>query len=303
MPGDRAYRFLPREELLSYEEIAGLTRVFAGLGVEKLRITGGEPLLRRDLDQLIGLLVPIRGIRDIAITTNGAFLRQRLPALKAAGLRRLTVSLDSLDPSRFFQLSGNRGKLEAVLEAIDLAAESGMLVKINTVIQKGINDHEVGDLVAYFKQRNHVIRFIEFMDVGSLNQWHSDRVVPSQDIVEQVNRRFPCEPIPPNYPGEVASRYRFLDGSGEFGTISSVTKPFCGSCSRARVSADGQLYTCLFSNQGTDLKSVLRSANGGDEQLRDLLSRIWSKRVDRYSELRDQNAAPGEKVEMFKIGG
>lgn len=301
MPNDREYHFLQRNQLLTFEEITEVVGIFVGLGVSKIRLTGGEPLLRRDLPVLINMLARTAGVQDIALTTNGFLLKNHLADLKAAGLGRLTVSLDSLDAETFAQLNGRAVHPKRVLEAIDLAAEAGLPVKINTVVQRGVNDHEITALADRFRELGHVLRFIEFMDVGNLNAWNMERVVPSAEIVDIISQRFPCEPIDPLYPGEVARRYRYLDGKGEFGLISSVTQPFCGGCTRARISAEGELFTCLFATKGWDLKTRLR--NGDKDGLVRELTQLWSARDDRYSQTRNEAPGSGEKVEMFKIGG
>ena len=301
MPANQVYRFLPKKELLSFEEITALAKVFAGMGVAKLRITGGEPLLRRNLPVLIKMLAQIEGIRDIALTTNGFYLATYAKALKEAGLHRITLSLDSLDPETFASLNGRGVHPQMVLDAMAAAADAGFPIKINSVIQKGVNDHEIVAMARLFREQGHTIRFIEFMDVGNLNGWALEKVLPSSEIVALINHRFPCEPIEPNYAGEVARRYRYLDGRGQFGLISSVTNPFCGGCTRARLSADGHLYTCLFANKGADLKHALRGPNGV-KAVTEQLDQIWTRREDRYSELRT-SATTTEKVEMFHIGG
>ena len=301
MPAEIKFKFLPRTELLSFEEIAIIAAIFARHGVEKLRLTGGEPLLRRDLDQLIKMLAGIEGIRDIALTTNGFFLEQRAESLKEAGLDRVTVSFDSLDPETFASLNGKPVHPDKVLGAIDAAADAGLEVKINTVVQRGVNDHEITDLAALFRKKGHTLRFIEFMDVGNVNGWNMEKVVPSREVRDHIQKLFPCEPMDPNYSGEVANRWRYLDGHGEFGLISSVTEPFCGGCTGARLSADGELFTCLFAGSGVDLKNPLREENG-QNKVTALLEKVWTGRDDAYSQKRSE-MTPGEKVEMFKIGG
>ncbi|MDJ0839010.1 MAG: GTP 3',8-cyclase MoaA [Acidobacteriota bacterium] len=302
MPADRTYTFLPKSQVLTLEEIAELAGIFAAHGTRKLRITGGEPLLRRGLVDLIAMLSSIPGIEDIALTTNGFALKRLAAPLKEAGLNRVTVSLDSLDPAVFAELSGTKIATPAsTLAAIDHAASVGLPVKINTVVQRGVNDNEIISLLETFRERGHTLRFIEFMDVGSLNRWDRTRVVPAVEIRERVAEVFPFEPVEPAYHGEVAGRFRFLDGKGEFGIISSVTQPFCGSCNRARLSAEGKLYTCLFAKDGHDLKTLLREQ--GPQAVADSLRRVWRARDDRYSELRGREDQPKEKVEMFHIGG
>jgi cyclic pyranopterin phosphate synthase len=301
-----AYEFLPREEILTFEEIARLVRLFAGFGVTKARITGGEPLLRTELPRLIGMIAGIDGIEDVTLTTNGYLLAQQAEELKAAGLQRITVSLDSVDDEVFKLMNGRGFGSRRVLHAIQRAAEAGLLpVKINAVVQRGVNDHTVVDLARHFKGSGHIVRFIEYMDVGNRNGWKLDQVVSAKEIVERIDAEMPLEPMESNYAGEVASRFRYRDGGGEIGVIASVTQPFCAACTRARISTDGRLFTCLFATQGVDLRTPLR--NGAtDEELRDRITRVWSRRTDRYSEERSeltavQNSTP--KVEMYQIGG
>ncbi len=301
------YQFLKKEEWLSFAEIFRLTQLFVSLGVVKVRLTGGEPLLRPGLPDLIRRLSEIPRIEDLALTTNGSLLRSQAKTLKEAGLKRLTVSLDTLDEEIFYAMSGNLGSVGDVLEGIKEAERVGFKeIKINVVIQKGINDHTILDLVRYFKGTGHIIRFIEYMDVGNCNHWKSEFVVPSSEIVHRINEVFLLKPVKANYSGEVASRYQYVDGSGEIGFISSVTQPFCGTCSRLRLSTDGKIYTCLFSGQGTDLRTRLREG-ASDKELLSLIIGVWKKREDRYSEnrlrLSASPAKPVRKVEMFQIGG
>ena len=298
----RDFRFLERAELLSFEEIARLAGIFAGLGVRKIRLTGGEPLIRRDLERLVGMLAAIPGL-DLTLTTNGSLLAQKASALREAGLERVTVSLDSLDDEVFRAMNDVDFPVERVLAGIEAAAAAGLSpVKVNVVLKRGVNEDGMLDLVRYFRGSGHVLRFIEYMDVGHTNGWRLDEVVPAAEILERIGAEFPLEPVPPEYPGEVATRYRFRDGGGEIGVIASVTRPFCGDCTRARLSADGRLYTCLFAVHGHDLRAPLRSG-ASDEELRERLGAVWSARTDRYSELRTA-ATPGEpKVEMSYIGG
>ncbi|MDH5455743.1 MAG: GTP 3',8-cyclase MoaA [Gammaproteobacteria bacterium] len=300
------YEFLGKQQRLSHDEILKIARVAAGIGVSKLRLTGGEPLLDKRIATLVHGLASIPGIDDLALTTNAMLLAPVAKELADAGLHRVTVSLDSLDPDVFRRMSGGRGDLERVLAGIDAAQEAGLApIKINVVVQRGVNDHTVLDLLEYFRGSQHVVRLIEFMDVGNRNGWRLHQVVPSAQLLEQVQRRWPVRRIDQNYPGEVARRYEYVDGQGELGFISSVTEPFCGACSRARLSADGMLYTCLFANQGTDLRESLRN-NADDEELKDILSQIWLQRADRYSELRRPELAEAHvlrKVEMYRIGG
>ena len=301
-----SYRFLPKEEILTFEEITRLARIFVGLGVNKVRITGGEPLLRNDLHRLIGMLAGIDGVEDLTITTNGTLLVQQAQQLKDAGLNRLTVSLDSLDDEVFKTMNGRGFGSRRVLLAIERAAAVGLTpIKINSVVQKGVNDHTVVDLARYFKGTGHVVRFIEYMDVGNRNGWKLDEVVPAEEIVRRIDAEMSLEPVESGYRGEVAKRYRYRDGCGEIGVIASVTMPFCGDCTRSRLSPDGMLYTCLFASSGLSLQGPLR-AGAGDDELRELVTGLWGRRVDRYSEERaeltpEQNAR--KKVEMYHIGG
>ena len=300
------HTFLNKNKWLTFEEIERLARLFVQLGATKLRLTGGEPLLRPNLPNLIHKLKTINGVEDLALTTNGSLLRSQAQALKNAGLNRITISLDALDDKTFKAMNGQKGNIKKVLAGIQKCEDIGFQsIKINTVLQKNVNDHQILDLVKYFKGRKPILRFIEYMDVGNCNHWNATSVVPSANITTTINKHFPIEPIDSNYYGEVAARYRFLDGSGEVGFITSITQPFCQSCTRARLSTDGKVYTCLFANEGTDLRTFLRR-NVSDEQLLDLLKSIWSKRDNRYSELRPQMSSLEKsppKVEMFQIGG
>ncbi len=300
------YEFLTRSQRLTHAEILKIVRVAAGLGVSKIRLTGGEPLLDKKIAELVSGIAAIGGIDDLAMTTNAMLLAPQAQALHDAGLHRVTVSLDSLDPGIFKAMSGGRGDLDKVLAGIAAAELAGLdPVKINVVVQRGVNDHTILDLLEHFRGTGHIVRLIEFMDVGNRNGWLMEQVVPSKEILDTVHARWPVAAVDRNYPGEVARRYLYEDGQGEIGFISSVTAPFCGSCSRARLSADGVLYTCLFATQGTDLRAPLR--NGADEnELSDILSRIWLQRADRYSELRRTDVAEAHtqsKVEMYRIGG
>ena len=300
------YEFLPRSELLTFEEVARLTGIFVQFGVTKIRLTGGEPLVRSGIEDLTATLVNIEGINDLTLTTNGYLLAQKAQALKNVGLQRVTVSLDSLDEEVFKQMNGRRYSTKRVLEGIRAAEQVGLRpIKINAVVQRGVNDHTMVDLARYFKGTGHIVRFIEYMDVGNLNGWKLDHVVPADEIAERINAEIPLEPIEPNYRGEVALRYRYQDGSGEMGIIASVTKPFCGDCTRARLSTDGKLYTCLFASYGTDLRGPLRRG-ASDDDLREIISGAWSKRIDQYSELRTLSTKlenQPKKVEMYQIGG
>ena len=301
--GER-YKFLPRAELLTYEEIDRLSRIFVNLGVRKLRLTGGEPLLRKDVHDLVSMLAANDRIEDLTLTTNGYLLKDQAGRLREAGLNRITVSLDSLDPQVFGRMNGVGYGPQHVLEGIAAATEVGLNpIKINAVIEKDVNDHTVLDLVRYFKGSGHIVRFIEFMDVGTLNAWDRSKVIPSRDLVKRISTEFPIEPLDPNYPGEVADRWRFVDGDGEIGFISSVTQPFCTGCTRARISPEGEFYTCLFAAKGYDLKQMIR-AGSSDTEISAQVTKIWSGRTDRYSELRSaMNIGRPNKVEMYHIGG
>jgi cyclic pyranopterin phosphate synthase len=295
------YRFLPRRELLSFEEIERVSRVFVDLGVHKLRITGGEPLLRRDLEELIGRLAAL-GDLDVTLTTNGALLQQKAQALADAGLTRVTVSLDSLDDEVFRAMNDVDFPVARVLGGIDAAAAAGLPVKVNVVVKRGLNEGSVLEMARRFKGTGHTVRFIEFMDVGATNGWRMDDVVPAAEIVRTIGAEFPLEPVDAEYRGEVAQRYRYLDGGGEIGVIASVTQPFCGDCTRARLSADGKLYTCLFALRGHDLRAVLRSG-ATDGELDEAIRAVWERRTDRYSERRTEKTSALRKVEMSYIGG
>ena len=297
--------FLPKDQRLRFEEIERIARAFAALGVRKLRLTGGEPLLRRDLHELVRQLAQIPGVDDIALTTNGVLLPRLARALRQAGLKRLTVSLDSLDPDTFRQLSGGRGEIADVLDGIAAAEAAGFTsIKFNCVVLRGVNDHQVTDLAGHFRGTPHVARFIEYMDVGTVNRWNAANVVPNAELLARIRACWPLRALEPNYRGEVAQRYAYADGAGEIGFISSVSQPFCGNCSRARLSADGKLYTCLFARAGFDLCGPLRDCID-DEALIRLIAQRWSSRADRYSEQRAEVRAAGkiEKVEMYEIGG
>ncbi|MFL6550871.1 MAG: GTP 3',8-cyclase MoaA [Povalibacter sp.] len=300
------YRFLKSNERLSFEEITRLTRLFVELGVRKVRLTGGEPLLRPNLPELVGELTALEGVEDVALTTNAVLLSQHAAPLKANGLQRITVSLDSLDPEIFKQMSGGFGELDRVLKGIQAAIDAGLApIKINAVVQRGLNDHTALALVERFRDSPVIVRFIEYMDVGNRNHWSLDRVVPSRELMERIHERWPLHPVQENYHGEVAERYAFDDGLGEIGFISSVTNPFCGACTRARLSSEGVLYTCLFATQGTDLRAPLRSG-ASDDELRALIADRWQRRDDRYSEQRaslSRNEHALRKIEMYYIGG
>ena len=307
MPEDdypRDHRFLSKAQRLRFEEIERLARIFSGLGVRKLRLTGGEPLLRRELPELVRQLAGIEGIDDLAMTTNGSLLPASVRALRDAGLQRITLSVDTLDADAYRRLSGGRGEVGALHAAIDAAVDAGFKsLKLNSVVMRGVNDAHVLDMVDHFRGSGHVLRFIEYMDVGTCNEWRRDLVVPSAELRERIDARWPLQALPANYGGEVARRWAFADGGGELGFISSVSEPFCGDCTRARLSADGRLYTCLFANAGHDLLGPLR-AGASDAELAALIAAVWSARDDRYSEIRGgSEAAARKRVEMYEIGG
>jgi cyclic pyranopterin phosphate synthase len=307
--GER-YQFLPRNDILTFEEIERLVALFLEYGVEKLRITGGEPLLRHGLHELIASLSALDPNLDIAITTNASLLPRWVEPLRDAGLSRITISLDSLDPDVFHKMNGERFGVDRVLEGIAAAEAAGFdHLKINCVVQRGVNDHGVVDLARYFHGTGHILRFIEFMDVGTRNEWRMEEVVPGQEVVERIAAELPLEPVDPNYLGEVASRWRYVDGGGEIGVITSVSAPFCGDCTRARLTTEGAMVTCLFADGGVDLRAPLRSG-ASDDVLRGLIESTWSGRKDRYSEERQellQIEGLGERrrdrVEMYQIGG
>lgn len=300
----RDHTFMSATERLNPVEIERLARLFVGLGVRKLRLTGGEPLLRRDLPEIVSRLAGLQAAPDLALTSNGALLKRDAAALAAAGLKRVTVSLDALDPAVFATMSGGRGRVEDVLEGLQQAASVGLTpIKLNCVVQRGINESQVMPLVEYGRDTGQIVRFIEYMDVGTCNRWQASAVVPSLELLAQIHARYPLQPVDPAYRGEVAERYRYLDGAGEIGFISSVSQPFCGDCTRARVSADGRLYTCLFAKDGHHLRPLL-GGDQGDAAVTAMISAIWQKRQDRYSELR-QPAQPTQegRIEMYRIGG
>jgi cyclic pyranopterin phosphate synthase len=299
----RAYKFLPRDELLTFEEITRLARVFVAHGAEKIRLTGGEPTVRRGLPKLIRMLAGIDGLRDLAMTTNGSRLSELAADLRAAGLSRVTVSLDSLDDTTFRAMNDAAFPVSLVLDGIEAARQAGFSpVKINAVVKRGVNEEGILDIARRFRGSDYIVRFIEYMDVGTTNGWRLDDVVPAAEIIKRIDGKLPLEPADPGYLGEVARRWRYRDGGGEVGVISSVTKPFCGDCTRARLSADGKLYTCLFAFRGHDFRSLLRSGASNDD-LAGFLWDIWSRRSDRYSEQRTAATTPGERVEMSYIGG
>jgi cyclic pyranopterin phosphate synthase len=301
------YAFLPHASLLTFEEIARLVRVFVEHGVEKIRLTGGEPLLRKDVERLVAMLAPMRSRRgeplDITLTTNGSLLARKAQALRDAGLRRVTVSLDALDDDTFRAMNDVDFPVADVLDGIAAARRAGLApVKINMVVRRGVNDHEILPMARHFRGSGHILRFIEFMDVGASNGWRMDEVLPSAEVVRRIAEHHPLEPIDPNYAGEVAERWRYLDGGGEIGVISSVTQPFCRGCTRARLSTEGRLYTCLFADSGHDLRALLRSGHT-DAQISGALALLWNRRADRYSEIRSSETASLRRIEMSYIGG
>jgi GTP 3',8-cyclase len=297
------FAFLPRAQLLTFEEITRLARAFAAEGVSKVRLTGGEPLLRRNIEKLIAMLAAIDGIDDVALTTNGSALAAKATSLKAAGLTRVTVSLDALDDATFEAMNDVGFSVARVLAGIDAAAVAGLSpVKVNMVVRRGVNDRSVAQMAEGFRGTGHILRFIEYMDVGTTNGWCMDDVVSADEIVAAIDQRWPLEPLAPNYPGEVASRFRYRDGGGEIGVIASVTRPFCGVCTRGRLSAEGTLYTCLFATDGYDFRAVLRG-DADDQQLIDTVRSVWGRRADRYSELRHAQTVVRPKIEMSYIGG
>jgi len=297
------FQFLRRDEVLSFEEIARLARIMVPLGVRKIRLTGGEPLVRRDLELLIAMLSQITGVEDLTLTTNGSLLAAKAATLKEAGLERITVSLDSLDDAVFMAMNDVDFPVARVLEAIDAAAAAGLTpIKVNMVVKRGVNEGSIVEMARHFRSTGHILRFIEYMDVGHTNGWQMKDVVTAEEIVRAVDEQWPLEPIAPNYPGEVATRWSYRDGAGEIGIIPSVTVPFCGACTRARLSAEGQLYTCLFATKGHDLRELLRSGRS-DEEIGASLAAIWHVRDDRYSELRSAETIGLPKVEMSHIGG
>jgi cyclic pyranopterin phosphate synthase len=298
------YQFLTRAEKLSYEEIARVAAIFVGRGVNKLRLTGGEPLLRREVEKLVEMLAKIPGVEDLTLTTNASLLARKAEALRDAGLNRVTVSLDAVDDNTFKRMNDADFPVASVLDGISVASEVGLgPIKINAVIQRGVNEHAVVDLARQFRGSGHIVRFIEYMDVGTTNGWRLDDVAPAAEMIETLNAVYPVEPVAPNYPGEVARRYRYLDGGGEVGLIASVTQPFCGSCTRVRLSPDGSIFTCLFAGTGTDLKEPIRSG-ATDAELGSIIDAVWTKRSDRYSEIRSsQTVSIGQRVEMSYIGG
>ena len=295
------YRFMDRKELLTFEELERVARAFVALGVEKIRLTGGEPLLRKELEVLVGRLGAINGL-DLTLTTNASLLARKAEALRAAGLDRINVSLDSLDDATFRAMNDVDFPVARVLEGIEAAAAAGLPVKVNAVVKRGVNDDGVVEMARHFRGTGHSLRFIEYMDVGATNGWRLDDVVPAAEIVERIDSAFPLEPVEAAYRGEVAQRFRYRDGAGEIGVIASVTQPFCGDCTRARISAEGKLYTCLFAVRGTDLRALLRGG-ATDEELRDAIAAVWTRRTDRYSEIRTERTTELPRIEMSYIGG
>jgi cyclic pyranopterin phosphate synthase len=306
MPKDvfgRDYPFLPHDALLTFEEITRIASVFVGLGVDKIRLTGGEPLLRRRIERLVEMLATLPGSPDLTLTTNGALLAKKARGLRDAGLKRVTVSLDSLDDATFRAMNDVDFPVASVLEGIEAADKAGLApIKINMVVKRGVNDASIVPMAKRFRGSGHIVRFIEYMDVGATNGWRMDEVVPAADIVAMIHREHPLQAIDPNYAGEVAERWRYADGAGEIGVIASVTQAFCRDCTRARLSTDGKLYTCLFANHGHDLRDLVRSGVT-DGQLRNAIAAVWRQRADRYSEIRSEVTARAAKVEMSYIGG
>ena len=301
-----AYRFLPKEELLNFDEIERITKLFANLGVSKLRITGGEPLVRKNIENLISRLSKIKGIKDIAMTTNGYLLKEKVNILKSSGLDRLTVSLDAIDNATFQKMSDQKFDVNKVLDAIDYANKNGFKqIKINAVVKKGTNEHAIIDLISHFKNTDNIVRFIEYMDVGNINGWNKDDVLSLKDIIDIIENKFELSKVKPNYVGEVANRYRFKNGTGEIGIISSVSKPFCHSCTRSRITMDGNFVTCLFANGGLDLRKPIRD-DLTDTEISKIISDAWMIRDDRYSEIRsnlNNTSNKKKKIEMFQLGG
>jgi len=298
----KGYQFLPKDQLLTFEELGRLVRIFASLGVRKIRLTGGEPLMRRGLDELIADLSTIPDL-DLTLTTNGSLLAGQAAALKAAGLKRVTVSLDSLDDAVFMCMNDVDFPVARVLAGIEAAKAVGLApVKVNMVVRRGLNEDSIVPMARFFRERGDILRFIEYMDVGHTNGWKLDDVVPAREIIRRIDAELPVEPVDPNYRGEVAERWRYRDGSGEIGVIASVTQPFCADCTRARLSAEGGLYTCLFATAGHDLRGLLRGG-ASDEALREAVDAVWRARADRYSELRTAETAGLHKIEMSFIGG
>jgi cyclic pyranopterin phosphate synthase len=297
------YPYIPRSDYLNFDQLTRLACVLAGMGVRKIRLTGGEPLTRKGIEQLVGMLIPIPGIDEVTMTTNGYLLARKAEALKRAGLSRLNVSLDSLDPEVFREMNGGRAELETVLAGIEAAEAAGFdSIKINAVIKRGVNDHGIVDLAMHFRKRGLTVRFIEYMDTGTVTDWQTDQVVTASEMIAMFNERVPIEPLPPERDDDVARRYRFVDGVGEVGFITSVSDPFCGGCTRLRLTADGKLFTCLFGVVGHDLRKLLLEG-ATDDDIVDFVSKVWRRRSDRYSEVRSQINFPLKKVEMNRVGG
>src|SRR5512139_555365 len=296
------YHFLDRKEVLTFEEIARLAHIFVSHGVQKIRLTGGEPLVRKDLPLLVKMLAEIPGL-DLTLTTNGSLLERQAHTLKDAGLKRVSVSLDSLDNEVFKSMNDVDFPVDRVIRGMDAAARVGLTpLKVNMVVKRGLNEDSILPMARFFREKGYILRFIEFMDVGSTNGWRMDDVIPASEIIKRISAEMPLEPLDPNYPGEVAERWRYKDGGGEVGVIASVTQAFCRTCNRARLSAEGKLYTCLFAVQGHDFRSLLRNG-ASDEEISQAIGRVWSIRTDRYSELRSDNTVKLPKVEMSHIGG
>lgn len=297
------YAFMKREQLLTFEEITRVTRLIVQAGAVKLRLTGGEPLVRREVEKLVASLAKIEGVEDLAMTTNGVLLPQKAGLLRDAGLQRVTVSLDTLDDAIFQKINGGKASVADVLAGIRAAEAVGLApIKINAVVQRNVNDHTIVDLARFCKDNGYILRFIEYMDVGTLNGWRMDDVVPAHEIAERIDATLPLDALPRNYTSETALRYQYRDGGGEIGIIASVTKPFCGACSRLRMSPEGQLYTCLFAAKGTDLKTPLRDG-ASDEELLAIIGGMWGQRRDRYSEQRTEGSADPNRIQMYYIGG
>lgn len=302
MPFDE-YVWIDKKEILTFEEITRLARIFIAHGLRKIRLTGGEPLVRREIEKLVAMLSQLEGLEDLALTTNGSLLAKKARALKDVGLKRITVSLDSLDNEVFTKMNDVGFPVDRVLEGIEAAAEVGLApIKINMVVKRAMNQHSIVDMARYFREKGHILRIIEYMDVGHTNGWRLDEVVPAAEVVKMIDAGMPLESFPPNYPGEVANRFRYKDGGGEVGVIASVTQPFCHSCTRARLSSDGKLFTCLFGTEGTDFRAPLREGKS-DEEIAELLRSVWRVRVDRYSEIRSAATVALPKIEMSYIGG
>lgn len=297
------YQFLERSQILTFEEINRIARIFVGHGVRKIRLTGGEPLVRRDLHRLVAMLAAIPNLEDLTLTTNGSLLTRQAQTLKGAGLKRVTVSLDSLEDAVFKAMNDVDFPVAAVLEGMAAAADAGLgPIKVNMVVKRGLNESSILPMARFFREKGYILRFIEYMDVGHTNGWRMNDVVPAAEIIRTINAEMPLEPLDPNYSGEVAGRWRYRDGSGEIGVVASVTQPFCRDCNRARLSAEGKLYTCLFAVNGHDLRSLIRGG-ATDDELSQTITRVWGKRDDRYSELRSESTASLPKVEMSHIGG